>query len=109
MSNLEKELRKWREQRARKQGGRQTPADRRTLRGNGQEGVVITKPKSALALSAPLPPHSAANFRARFCEVSECGGTLSSADAGVCTRPQLSPLHPPARTVRRRHHSCGYG
>jgi hypothetical protein len=48
-SNLEKELRKWREARARKQGGRQTPADRRTLRVNGQEVVVITKPKRALA------------------------------------------------------------
>jgi hypothetical protein len=48
-ANLEKELRKWREARARKQGGRQTPADRRTLRVNGQEVVVITKPKRALA------------------------------------------------------------
>jgi len=51
-SNLEKELRKWREARearARKTGGRQTPADRRTLRVNGQEVVVITKPKRALA------------------------------------------------------------
>jgi hypothetical protein len=48
-NNLEKELRKWREARARKQGGRQTPADRRTLRVNGQEVVVITKPKRALA------------------------------------------------------------
>jgi len=47
--NLEKELRKWREARARKTGGRQTPADRRTLRVNGQEVVVITKPKRALA------------------------------------------------------------
>ncbi len=48
-TNLEKELRKWREARARKQTGRQTPADRRTLRVNGQEVVVITKPKRALA------------------------------------------------------------
>jgi hypothetical protein len=48
-NNLEKELRKWREARARKQGGRQTPLDRRTLRVNGQEVVVITKPKRALA------------------------------------------------------------
>ncbi len=47
--NLEKELRKWREARARKQGGRQTSADRRTLRVNGQEVVVVTKPKRALA------------------------------------------------------------
>ena len=47
--NLEKELRTWREARARKTGGRQTPADRRTLRVTGQEVVVITKPKRALA------------------------------------------------------------
>jgi hypothetical protein len=47
--NLEKELRKWREARARKQSGRQAPNDRRTLRVNGQEVVVITKPKRALA------------------------------------------------------------
>ena len=48
-TNLEKELHKWREARARKQGGRQAPADPRTLRVNGQEVVVITKPKRALA------------------------------------------------------------
>ena len=48
-NNLEKELRKWREARAKKQGGRQAPTDRRTLRVNGQEVVVITKPKRALA------------------------------------------------------------
>ncbi len=49
-TDWEKEqLRKWREARARKQGGRQAPSDRRTLRVNGQEVVVITKPKRALA------------------------------------------------------------
>ena len=48
-SDLEKELRKWREERARKHGGRQTPNDRRTVRVNGQEVVVITTPKRALA------------------------------------------------------------
>ena len=48
-SNLEKELHKWREARAKKQGGRQTPNDRRTVRVNGQEVVVITKPNRALA------------------------------------------------------------
>ena len=42
---IEKELRRWREERARKQGGRQAPSDRRTLRVNGQEVVVISKPK----------------------------------------------------------------
>lgn len=47
--DLEKELRKWREARARKQGSRGVPNDRRTLRVNGQEVVVITKPKRALA------------------------------------------------------------
>jgi len=47
--DMEKELRKWREARARKQGNRQTPNDRRTVRVNGQEVVVITKAKRALA------------------------------------------------------------
>ena len=42
---LEKELRKWREERARKQGGLPVSRDRRTLRVNGQEVVVISKPK----------------------------------------------------------------
>jgi len=42
---LEKELRRWREERARKQGGHQAPKERRTVRVNGQEVVVITKPK----------------------------------------------------------------
>lgn len=42
---LEKELRKWREERARKQGGHPAPKERRTVRVNGQEVVVITKPK----------------------------------------------------------------
>ena len=45
---LEKELRKWREARARKQGGRANLNDRRTVRVNGQEVVVITKPKRAV-------------------------------------------------------------
>jgi len=49
VNELEKELRKWREARARKQGNRAVPTDRRTLRVNGQEVVVITKPKRALA------------------------------------------------------------
>ena len=47
-SDLENELRKWREARARKQSHRRTPNDRRTVRVNGQEVVVITKPKRAL-------------------------------------------------------------
>ena len=47
--DLEKELRNWREKRAQKSGGRQSAKDRRTLRVNGQEVVVITKPKRALA------------------------------------------------------------
>lgn len=42
---LEKELRRWREERARKQGGRPVPKDRRTVRVNGQEVLVITRPK----------------------------------------------------------------
>jgi len=48
-SELEKELRRWREARARKQATRQVPSDRRTVRVNGQEVVVITKPKRSLA------------------------------------------------------------
>ena len=46
---LEKELRKWRADRARKHAVRQVPNDRRTVRVNGQEVVVITKPKRAMA------------------------------------------------------------
>lgn len=43
------EIRKWREARAKKQGSRPTSSDRRTVRVNGQEVVVVTKPKRALA------------------------------------------------------------
>ena len=48
-SELENELRKWREAKARKQGARPTSNDRRTVRVNGQEVVVITKPKRNIA------------------------------------------------------------
>jgi hypothetical protein len=48
-TNLENELRKWREARAQKQTERQFPSDRRTVRVNGQEVVVITKPKRQVA------------------------------------------------------------
>lgn len=41
--NLEDELRKWREKRGRKFGNSQQPTDRRTVRVNGQEVVVLTK------------------------------------------------------------------
>jgi hypothetical protein len=51
-TDLENELRKWREARARKSSARPVPNDRRpvpndrrTVRVNGQEVVVITKPK----------------------------------------------------------------
>jgi hypothetical protein len=40
--NLEKELRKWREDRATKPQ-RDTPSDRRTVKVNGQEVVVVKK------------------------------------------------------------------
>lgn len=46
-SDLEGELRRWRENRARKQTERPVPQDRRTVRVNGQEVVVVTKPKRA--------------------------------------------------------------
>jgi len=57
-TDLEKELRKWREARARKQNprplsnernDRPLSNDRRTVRVNGQEVVVITKPKRPLS------------------------------------------------------------
>ena len=48
-SGLEKELQKWREARARKHSSRQVGKDRRTVRVNGQEVVVVTKPKRSLA------------------------------------------------------------
>ena len=47
-SDLERELRRWREARARKQATGQVPRDRRTVRVKGQEVVVITKPKRSL-------------------------------------------------------------
>ena len=48
-SELEKELQNWREAKARKQAGRAHTNDRRTVRVNGQEVVVITKPKRSVA------------------------------------------------------------
>jgi hypothetical protein len=53
-TELENELRKWREARAKKQAtthqvqARQAQNDRRTVRVNGQEVVVITKAKRPL-------------------------------------------------------------
>ena len=46
--NLEKELRDWREARVRKQTSRPVTSDRRTLRVNGREVVVVTKPKRSV-------------------------------------------------------------
>ena len=49
LENLEKELRKWREDRAAKPQ-RETPTDRRTVKVNGQEVVVVRKkPKQRIA------------------------------------------------------------
>ena len=42
LENLEKELRKWRQNRASKPQ-RETPSDRRTVKVNGQEVVVVRK------------------------------------------------------------------
>ena len=42
---LEKQIKKWRESRARK-SGHQTTADRRTVRVNGQDVLVITKARN---------------------------------------------------------------
>jgi len=47
--NLEDELRKWREKRSRKGPGKESAKDRRTLRVNGQEVVVVTKSKRSFA------------------------------------------------------------
>lgn len=44
-SDLEDELRRWRADRARKHASGPAPNDRRTVRVNGQEVVVVTKPK----------------------------------------------------------------
>ena len=46
--DLESQLRKWREDRARKQSARPMPNDRRTVRVNGQEVVVVTTPKRSV-------------------------------------------------------------
>lgn len=50
-SDLEGELRRWRADRARKQTVRQTITDRRTVRVNGQEVVVVTKPKRSATIA----------------------------------------------------------
>ena len=42
LENLEKELRKWRQTRASKPA-RETPSDRRTVKVNGQEVLVVRK------------------------------------------------------------------
>jgi hypothetical protein len=47
-SELEKELQRWREARARKHSMHHAPKDRRTVRVNGQEVVVVTKPKRGI-------------------------------------------------------------
>lgn len=47
--DLEKTLRSWREEKARKQAGRLSANDRRTVRVNGQEVVVVTKAKRSVA------------------------------------------------------------
>ncbi len=44
LENLEKELRKWRESRTSKPQ-REAPADRQTLKVNGQEVLVVRKKK----------------------------------------------------------------
>lgn len=50
-NDLEDELRRWRADRARKQNVRQQAInDRRTVRVNGQEVVVVTKPKRGASI-----------------------------------------------------------
>ena len=48
LDNLEKELRKWRENRSAKPQ-REAPSDRRTVKVNGQEVVVVRKTKKPRA------------------------------------------------------------
>jgi hypothetical protein len=46
--DVDKQLKQWREDRARKTTASQPPADRRTLRVNGQDVVVIKRGRSKL-------------------------------------------------------------
>jgi len=48
---LEKELRNWREERARRVNARPLPNDRRTVRVNGREVVVVSRVKRTPGLS----------------------------------------------------------
>ena len=43
LDNLEKELRKWRQNRAASKAPREAPSDRRTVKVNGQEVLVVRK------------------------------------------------------------------
>ncbi len=52
LENLEKELKRWRQTRARKPA-HETPADRRTLKVNGQEVLVVKKARKAPSSSNP--------------------------------------------------------
>jgi hypothetical protein len=45
LENLEKELRKWRQNRAASKPAHETPSDRRTVKVNGQEVLVVRKSK----------------------------------------------------------------
>ena len=45
LENLEKELRKWRQSRAASKPPREAPSDRRTVKVNGQEVLVVRKNK----------------------------------------------------------------
>ena len=43
LENLEKELKKWRQSRAASKPAREAPSDRRTVKVNGQDVVVVRK------------------------------------------------------------------
>ncbi len=45
LENLEKELRKWRQDRATTKPQREAPSDRRTVKVNGQEVAVVVRKK----------------------------------------------------------------
>lgn len=52
LENLEKELRKWRENRTTSKPQREAPSDRSTVKVNGQEVLVVRKKKKSRTADA---------------------------------------------------------
>jgi hypothetical protein len=57
LDNLEKELKRWRQNRARRPAP-ETPADRRTVKVNGQEVLVVKKARKAPTSTDPTDSSS---------------------------------------------------